>query len=51
MYETVIAEHEKIIHAFELRDPVAAGDAVFDHVTAARDRLLTRMARNGMFAA
>lgn len=51
MYETVIAEHEKMIRAFEARDPVAAGDAVFDHVTAARDRLLVRMARNGMFVA
>jgi DNA-binding GntR family transcriptional regulator len=51
MYETVIAEHEKIIRAFEARDPVGAGDAVFDHVTAARDRLLLRMSRKGMFAA
>jgi DNA-binding GntR family transcriptional regulator len=50
MYETVIAEHEKMIVAFERRDPVAAGQAVFDHVTAARDRLLTRMAKNGLFA-
>jgi DNA-binding GntR family transcriptional regulator len=50
MYETVIAEHEKMIVAFEKRDPIAAGEAVFDHVTAARDRLLLRMARNGLFS-
>jgi DNA-binding GntR family transcriptional regulator len=49
VYETVIAEHEKIILAFEHRDPKAAGQAVFDHVSAARDRLLLRMAQNEAF--
>ena len=34
-----------MIVAFEKRDPIAAGEAVFDHVTAARGRLLLRMAR------
>lgn len=43
-FETVIAEHERMIAAFEDRDPKAAGEAVFDHVSAARDRLITRMA-------
>jgi DNA-binding GntR family transcriptional regulator len=50
VYETVIAEHEKMILAFENRDPKAAGQAVFDHVSAARDRLLVRMARNEVFS-
>ena len=50
VYETVIAEHERIIAAFERRDPEAAGQTVFDHVSAARDRLLLRMAQNGAFA-
>lgn len=44
VFETVIAEHEMIIRAFENKDPEAAEHAVFDHVTSARDRLLTRMA-------
>lgn len=44
VYETVIAEHEKMVLALERKDPKAAGDAVFDHVTAARDRLLEKMA-------
>lgn len=50
MFDAVIAEHEKIVAAFERRDPAAAGQAVFDHVTAARDRLLTRMAGRQAFA-
>ena len=50
MFDAVIAEHEKIVAAFERRDPAAAGKAVFDHVTAARDRLLTRMAGRQAFA-
>lgn len=49
VYETVIAEHEKMILAFENRDPKAAGQAVFDHVSAARDRLLLRMMQNETF--
>ncbi|WP_262268890.1 GntR family transcriptional regulator [Microvirga yunnanensis] len=50
VYETVIAEHEKMILAFENRDPEAAGQAVFDHVSAARDRLLARMAERELFS-
>jgi DNA-binding GntR family transcriptional regulator len=50
MYDAVIAEHEKMILAFERRDPKAAGQAVFDHVSAARDRLLIRMAEREMFS-
>ncbi|MDB5561016.1 MAG: hypothetical protein JWN11_434 [Hyphomicrobiales bacterium] len=50
VYELVISEHEKMIVAFESRDATAAGQAVFDHVTAARDRLLARMARNEVFS-
>ncbi|KLK94600.1 hypothetical protein AA309_02600 [Microvirga vignae] len=46
VYDRVVAEHEKIILAFENHDPKAAGQAVFDHVSAARDRLLIRMAHN-----
>ncbi len=38
-----------MILAFEARDPTAAGQAVFDHVSAARDRLLARMAKTGAF--
>jgi DNA-binding GntR family transcriptional regulator len=49
VFETVIAEHEKMILAFENRDPKAAGQAVFDHVSAARDRLLIRMAAKSVF--
>lgn len=44
VFETVIAEHERIIEAFERRDAYAAEHAVFAHVTAARDRLLVKMA-------
>jgi len=50
VYETVISEHEKMILAFENRDPEAAGQAVFDHVSAARDRLLARMAEREIFS-
>jgi DNA-binding GntR family transcriptional regulator len=39
----VIREHERIVVAFEEHDPRGAGQAVFDHVSAARDRLLARM--------
>ena len=49
VHDAVVAEHEKMILAFEARDPTAAGQAVFDHVSAARDRLLTRMAKTGAF--
>lgn len=44
VFETVIREHERMIAAFESRDPDGAGQAVFDHVSAARDRLIARMA-------
>ncbi|KGE01866.1 hypothetical protein JL39_03655 [Rhizobium sp. YS-1r] len=49
-FEAVIAEHEKMVVALERKDPKAAGDAVFDHVTAARDRLLGKMAKTHHFA-
>ncbi|RUT34773.1 GntR family transcriptional regulator [Arsenicitalea aurantiaca] len=49
VYDTVIAEHEDIVRAFERRDAEGAGRAVFDHVTAARDRLLKRMADGHVF--
>lgn len=51
IFETVIAEHEQMVVALERKDPKAAGDAVFDHVTAARDRLLKKMAETHSFAA
>jgi len=47
--EIVIAEHGKIVSALEARDPALTGQAVFDHVTAARDRLIRRMHDNGGF--
>ncbi|TCM64555.1 GntR family transcriptional regulator [Rhizobium sp. BK068] len=50
IYETVIAEHEKMVVSLERKDPKAARDAVFDHVTAARDRLLKKMAESHRFA-
>jgi len=50
IYDLVIAEHEKMIRAFENHDPEAAGQAVFDHVSAARDRLLGRMAGRDVFS-
>lgn len=49
-FEAVIAEHEKMVVALEHKDPKAAGDAVFDHVTAARDRLLGKMAQTHRFS-
>lgn len=39
----VVSEHERIIAAIEARDAVACSAAVFDHVQAARDRLLERI--------
>lgn len=42
--EDVIREHEQMVRAFEDRDPAAAGQAVFAHVTSARDRLLAKLA-------
>lgn len=51
VHDTVIAEHEAIISGFERRDPSAADQAVFDHVTAARDRLLARLAGTQAFTA
>ncbi|MDR6288434.1 DNA-binding GntR family transcriptional regulator [Inquilinus ginsengisoli] len=51
VYDAVIAEHEKMILAFEAHDPTAVGEAVFDHVTAARDRLLARISERGAFSA
>lgn len=50
VYDAVVAEHEKMILAFEDRNPKEAGQAVFDHVTAARDRLLTRMSEKEVFS-
>ncbi|WP_081991356.1 FCD domain-containing protein [Inquilinus limosus] len=50
MYDAVIGEHETMIRAFEARDPTAAGQAVFVHVTAARDHLLARIAEEGGFS-
>jgi DNA-binding GntR family transcriptional regulator len=50
IFETVIAEHEKMVVALERKDPKASRDAVFDHVTAARDRLLKKMAGSHRFA-
>lgn len=41
--EDVIREHETMVRAFEDRDPAAAGQAVFAHVTSARDRLLAKL--------
>lgn len=49
VYDTVIAEHEDIVRAFERHDAEGAGRAVFNHVTAARDRLLKRMADGHVF--
>lgn len=50
IYDQVIGEHERMIRAFEDHDPEAAGQAVFDHVSAARDRLLRRMAGREAFS-
>jgi DNA-binding GntR family transcriptional regulator len=40
----IIPEHRLILTTLEKRDPFACGQAVFDHVTNARDRLINRMA-------
>jgi DNA-binding GntR family transcriptional regulator len=47
--ETIIIEHGRIVEALESKNPEAAGEAVFAHVTAARDRLLRRLARTEAF--
>ncbi len=39
----VLAEHQAIVDAIVARDAVACGEAVFAHVTAARERLVERM--------
>ena len=39
----VAAEHQAIVDAIRARDAVASGQAVFDHVTAARERLVERL--------
>lgn len=39
----VVAEHERIVEALAAGDAEACGQAVFDHVTAARDRLIERL--------
>ncbi|MHB2169916.1 GntR family transcriptional regulator [Alsobacter sp. R-9] len=41
--DIVIAEHEAILQAFRAGDAEACGRAVFDHVTAARDRLMATL--------
>jgi DNA-binding GntR family transcriptional regulator len=43
---TVAAEHEAILSAIEAGDPVAAADHLTEHLRAARDRLVTRIARD-----
>lgn len=48
--EAIVREHDRIVAALEARDPDRAGEAVFDHVTAARDRLLARLAQAGAFS-
>lgn len=48
--EIVISEHERIVVALEARDPDASGEAIFDHVTRARDRLLSRLASTAVFS-
>jgi DNA-binding GntR family transcriptional regulator len=52
MRDAVISEHERIIEALAAGDAEACGQAVFDHVTAARDRLIARLraADHAMFA-
>lgn len=50
MFDDVIREHEAIVTAFERREPADAGQAVFDHVTSARDRLLANMAAHDAFS-
>lgn len=50
IHDLVIKEHERIVLAFETRTPGEAGRAVFDHVTAARDRLLAKIVERGAFS-
>ncbi len=44
----VRAEHQVIIDAIMRRDAAGTGQAVFDHVTAARERLVTRLLETGV---
>src|SRR3546814_661480 len=44
----IIPEHRRILEMLEARRPAECGQAVFDHVTNARDRLLMRMRNAGM---
>jgi len=41
----IVVEHAAILDAFAAGDAEGCGQAVFDHVTRARDRLLARLAR------
>ncbi len=47
----VVAEHDKIVDAFSARDAWQASRAVFEHVTAARERLIKRINAGGVVAA
>jgi DNA-binding GntR family transcriptional regulator len=44
-----VLEHERILEAFERCDADACGQAVFEHVTKARDRLLKRLRKSGIY--
>ncbi len=46
-FDCRVAEHSRIVEALVGHEPEACGQAVFDHVTAARDRLLKYMHEAG----
>lgn len=47
----VRGEHERVVGAILARDAIRCGQAIFDHVTAARERLVTRMLEKEVIAA
>ena len=44
----VAVEHQAIIDAIKARDAIASEQTVFDHVTAARERLVRRLWQQGI---
>jgi DNA-binding GntR family transcriptional regulator len=46
----VLAEHQLVMDAILARDAVKCGQAIFDHVTAARERLVERMIQKHVIA-
>lgn len=46
IFEQIINEHERMVSAVESTDPEAAQHAVFEHISAARERLIEKLSLN-----